>query len=75
MTSPPEQISAKCPECANLYGDWYQPSINLAIEDFDEESLDAASSSTCPSCGQKVSHEVLTAREEDGVWVFTDGGI
>ena len=67
MTSPPEQISVVCPECGKTYEDWYRPSINLQLDDFDEEYLERASTSTCPDCGFKVRHSVLTVRK-DGVW-------
>ena len=68
MTSPPEQIMVKCPKCNETYGDWWRPSINMSLgEEFDEEYLDEAGSSTCPHCNYKVYHDVLTVRE-DGVF-------
>ena len=74
MTSPPEEIEVECPKCGGVYSDWYRPSINLTLEKFDEEYLEEASTSTCPECGYKVRHTVLTVRE-DGVWEFSgDGG-
>ncbi len=69
MTSPPEQIEVQCPQCGAVYLDGYRPSINLTLEDFDDEYLDAASTSTCPGCSHKGRHNVLTVRE-DGVWEF-----
>ena len=70
MTSPPEKIQVECPQCGHVYSDWYRPSINLTLDDFDEEHLEEASTSTCPECGHKVRHHVLTVRE-DGVWGFS----
>jgi len=36
MTSPPEEISVKCPGCGKLYQDWRRPSINRTLgEKFD----------------------------------------
>ena len=70
MTSPPEHIQVACPKCGHVYPDWYRPSINLTLEHFDEEYLEQASTSTCPECGHKVRHNVLTVRE-DGAWEFS----
>ena len=41
-------------------------------EEYDDEYIDEATSSTCPECGHKVRHAALIVRE-DGVWEF-DGG-
>ena len=65
MTSPPERITVACPKCGTRYDDWWRPSINLTLEEFSDEYLDEASSSTCPTCGHKVQHDALT--------VSTDG--
>lgn len=68
MTMPPEEIEVICPKCGRQYKDWWRPSINLSLgERFDEEYLDAATSSTCPHCHFKVRHDVLIVGE-DGVW-------
>jgi endogenous inhibitor of DNA gyrase (YacG/DUF329 family) len=67
MTSPPEQILVECPSCHHVYEDWWRPSINLQIEDFDDEYLREASTATCPKCGKKVDLEVLTV-EPDGTF-------
>jgi predicted RNA-binding Zn-ribbon protein involved in translation (DUF1610 family) len=69
MTSPPREIEVKCPKCGKVYADWYRPSINLRLDHFDDEYLEQASTSTCPECGYKVRHNVLTVRQ-DGVWEF-----
>ena len=55
MTSPPEQIEVECPKCRQVYSDWYRPSINLTLDDFDDEYLEAASTSTCPECGHEFT--------------------
>ena len=49
------------------YQDWFRPSINLSLDDFDDEYLDRATSATCPNCKHKVALDVLVVRE-DGVW-------
>ena len=72
MTSPPEKILLLCPSCGKPYEDWYRPSINLMLDDFDDEYLEEAATSTCPFCKHKVRHEVLVVRE-DGVWEIQEG--
>jgi len=67
MTSPPREITVICPECRTEYRDWIRPSINLSLDEFDDDYLDQATSATCPKCKHKVSLEVLIVRE-DGVW-------
>ena len=71
MTSPPEQITVECPGCGQSYRDWWRPSINLALDDFDEEYLDQASSATCDHCGMKVCLDTLIVRVEDGTWAIS----
>ncbi len=71
MTSPPEAIQVRCPGCGTDYDDWWRPSINMMLDDFDDDYLEEASTSTCPSCGLKVRHDVLVVRK-DGVWELSD---
>ena len=59
MTSPPRQVDVHCPECATVYRDWIRPSINLTLEDFDDEYMDKATSAICPNCGRKVQLDCL----------------
>lgn len=67
MTSPSYKIEVQCPQCGKVYEDWYRPSINLTLDDFDEEYLEEASTATCPECGLKVALGTLIVRR-DGVW-------
>ena len=70
MTSPPEDIFVDCPKCHALYKDWFRASINFGLgDDFDEEYLEECSTSVCPECGYKVSHDLLVV-EPDGVFRF-----
>ena len=73
MTSPCKLISITCPGCGATYTDSYRPSINLTLDDFDDDYLDEVTSSTCPHCNYKVRHNVLTVRK-DGVWVIGGDG-
>ena len=62
MTSPPESIRVECPDCGHLYSDWYRPSINLSLDDFDDDYLEEASTTTCPECGVKYDLGTVFAR-------------
>ena len=59
MTSPIEDITVVCPKCWHLYQDWFRGSVNLDLDDFDEEYLDQCSTATCPECQHKVNPDVL----------------
>jgi hypothetical protein len=71
MTSPPEQIEVQCPSCRAIYVDWWRPSINLTLDDFDEEYIQEATTAVCPRCGLRVSLGALIVRE-DGIWEFRE---
>lgn len=64
MTSPPRDIQVRCPQCGHLYEDWYRPSINLELDDFDDEYIEEASTATYPECGYKVDLDVLIVRKD-----------
>ena len=66
MTSPPEKITVYCSSCGKDYEDWYRASINLELDDFDDEYLEEATSSKCKHCGHVVKHDSLIVGE-DGV--------
>lgn len=67
MTMPIEEISVCCPHCKEIYEDWYRGSINLELDDFNEDYIEQASSSTCPKCQHKVYHSSLIIGK-DGTW-------
>ena len=67
VTSPPEKITVYCPSCGKDYEDWYRASINLELDDFDDEYLEEATSSKCKHCGHVVKHDSLIVGE-DGIW-------
>lgn len=66
MTSPPTKIEVECPRCATVYDDWYRASINLDLDDFDDEYRRDAATATCPNCGHVIEMETLVV--EHGVW-------
>ena len=68
MTSPPESITVNCPLCGCEYQDWWRPSVNLDLEDFDPAYLEECSSATCPRCGLRVPLATLTV--QDGVFLL-----
>ncbi len=71
MTMPVEEITVTCPDCGHVYKDWYRGSINLALDDFDADYLEQASTTTCPECG--VKHDLGTLfvrRDDDGNTIF-----
>lgn len=72
MTMPPEEITVTCPECGNVYEDWYRGSINLQLDDFDDEYIEKASTATCPKCGTVVALGTLVV-DRNGVWHLPGG--
>ena len=72
MTSPIEEITVQCPKCGHLYQDWTRASVNLDLDDFDEEYLEQCSTATCPECHYKIDLDVLIV--EDGVFKFEAPG-
>lgn len=61
MTSPPREIEVTCPDCGHFCLDWYRLSINLSLDDLDDECLEEATTTTCPGCGVKYDVGVLFA--------------
>ncbi len=67
MTMPPEDVTVVCPECGTEYEDWYRGSINLQLDDFDEEYIEEATTATCPECGTVVEFGSLIV-DAEGTW-------
>ncbi len=70
MTSPCEQIEVECPNCGTVYSDWIRRSLNLMLDDFDEDYIKEATTATCPSCSYTVDFGGLVVRPD---WVFEIG--
>lgn len=52
MTSPAERVEVRCPECGEQYATYRRASINLSLgEEWTQEELRQATTSTCPACG------------------------
>ena len=69
MTSPPQQVRVRCPSCAYEYDDWFRPSLNLAIENLEDDYVREATTATCPRCGMTV-HLGSIIVGADGVWAL-----
>ena len=67
MSSPVENIMVRCPGCMHEYEDWHRASLNLALDNFDDDYIREASTATCPNCGKVVNLGVLIVGS-DGVW-------
>jgi predicted nucleic-acid-binding Zn-ribbon protein len=61
MTSPPKHVTIICPNCGTQYKDWFR-SVNLDLDDFDEQYVDECSSAVCPKCKHKVYFETLVVK-------------
>ena len=72
MTGPVEEVTVECPKCGHSYSTFYQGSMNLELDDFDQEYLRDMSTGTCPDCGGVVELGSLVV-ESDGTWRWPDG--
>jgi len=70
MTTPIEQINVECSGCGHRYEDYHRRSMNLALDDFDDDYLEQMSTTTCPECGVKRSIGSLVVGEVDNTWIF-----
>ena len=52
------------------YKDYHRRSMDLALDDFDDDYLEQMSTTTFPECGVKRSIRSLVVREVDNTWVF-----
>jgi hypothetical protein len=73
MTSPVRQVTVKCPACGKRYVTHYRASVNLQLDDFDEEYIKEVTTGTCLHCVQKVAFDALVI-DEDGDFTFHEGG-
>jgi RecJ-like exonuclease len=69
MSSPIETITLVCPTCQKQFETWYRASMNLKLDDFDEEYVREATVKTCPRCGAEVRLGSLIVGQ-DGVWML-----
>jgi hypothetical protein len=72
VTSPVQTIRVVGPSCGREYEDWTRGSVNLDLDDFDDDYVRRASTATCPSCGFVVELDALVVK--DGVWRFPRSG-
>ena len=69
MTSPPEDILIKCPKCGFVFMDFIRGSINLNLDNFDDEYMDKCMFATCPKCDTRINKGVFIVGK-DGVFNF-----
>jgi hypothetical protein len=72
MDTPPEEMRIRCPRCGAQYDAWREEEMNLDLDTFDDESLESASSASCPMCGLTVSFDELVA-VGNGAWTTPEG--
>ena len=60
----------ECPKCGRSYQTFFRGSMNLELDDLDDEYIREMSTGTCPDCGHVVELGALVV-ERDGVWRFT----
>jgi hypothetical protein len=64
MSSPCEWIIVWCP-CGALYRDCWRASMNLSMDNFDDDYIQQMSSTTCPNCGLSSDLGTLLCRFEN----------
>ena len=62
-----EEITINCQACGSSYQTQFRASMNLGLDDFDDDYIEDVSTGTCPECSHKVSLGCLVVRA-DGVW-------
>jgi hypothetical protein len=72
VTSPVEEIRVECPRCTAIFDDWTRGSLNLDLDDFDDEYVREASTATCPECGFVVDLGALVVEGEVWRWSRAD---
>jgi len=72
MSSPITEIEVLCPRCGKTYKSFYRASMNLTLDNFDEEYIEKMTTGVCPSCGHKVKLGALVVRR-DGAFELREG--
>jgi uncharacterized protein (UPF0212 family) len=67
MTSPVETIEVACPDCGRQYETQFRASMNLQLDNFDDDYVREMSTGRCPACGHVVELGALVVGH-DGVW-------
>ncbi len=69
MTMPCEEISVKCQNCGYVFNDFIRGSINLTLDNFDDEYIDRCMYATCPECKHRMKKSLLIV-DKEGVFHF-----
>lgn len=64
MTMPPERITVQCQKCGHVFEDFIRGSINLSLDNFDDDYLDRCNYATCPNCKHRMKKGVLIVDKE-----------
>lgn len=70
MTSPVEEVTVRCPGCGHVYRDWFRASVNLALDDFDDDYLRQCSTATCPRCATVTGFDSVVVADDAETWLF-----
>ena len=68
MTSAITWVDIVCPNCDHEYKDQHRASMNLDLDDFDDDDIDEMSTTTCPECGLKYGMGSLIVAIESERW-------
>lgn len=69
MTTPIETIVVTCPKCGKEHSTSYRASMNLMLDNFDDEYIEEMSTTHCPYCGLYIQLGGLVVRD-DSHWEF-----
>ncbi len=64
MTSPIESVTVLCPQCGKVHETCFRPSMNLLLDDFDDEYIEEMSTTHCPHCGIRIELGALVIRKD-----------
>ena len=71
MSSPIERQTVLCPGCGKAHDTERRASMNLLLDDFSDEYVEAMSTTSCPHCGLKIQLNALVIHDDD--WDFRQG--
>lgn len=67
MSSPVQDISVICPSCHHTFTTWHRASLNLQLDNFDEDYIRSATLKVCPQCRAEIRLNSLIVGR-DGIW-------
>jgi uncharacterized protein (UPF0212 family) len=67
MTSPIQTVQVVCPKCGHRYETQFRASMNLQLDEFEQDYVREMTTGTCPACDCVVELGALIIGR-DGVW-------